>query len=162
MRPVKGQVLRLRGRPGEVARRVVRTQDVYVVPRADGEVVIGATMEERGFDTSVTAGAVLELLRYAYEALPGVAELELAEVSAGLRPTAPDNEPIVGESALGGLVWATGHWRNGILLAPVTADAVAALLAGEGLPAAFERFTPGRFSPRSRAAHAAAAGSARR
>jgi len=116
------------------------------VPRADGRLVVGATVEEQGFDVSVTAGGVLELLRRAYESLPAISELELVEVGAGLRPAAPDNGPIVGESAVGGLVWATGHWRNGILLAPITGEAVAGLLAGDELPPEFAPFSPQRFA----------------
>jgi glycine oxidase len=147
VRPVKGQILRLRERRGSpIASRVVRTPEVYLVPREQGELVVGATVEERGADDSVTAGGVLELLRWAYEVLPGVTELELVETAAGLRPCAPDNKPIVGHGALPGLLWATAHWRNGILLAPVTADAVAALLAGEDMPAELEPFAPDRFA----------------
>jgi glycine oxidase len=123
---------------------VVRTPEIYLVPRADGELVVGATVEERGSDETVTAGGVLELLRAAYEVLPGVSELELVDASAGLRPTAPDNKPIIGRSRLEGLVWATAHWRNGILLAPVTADGVAELLAG-GAPGELAAFGPERF-----------------
>ena len=98
VRPVKGQILRLRARAGAPlpAARVVRTPEVYAVPRADGRLVVGATVEEQGFDMAVTAGGVLELLRRAYEALPGISELELVEARAGLRPAAPDNGPIVG------------------------------------------------------------------
>jgi glycine oxidase len=147
VRPVKGQILRLRAADGAPlpATRVVRTPEVYAVPRADGRLVVGATVEERGFDLSVTAGGVLELLRRAYEALPGVAELELVDARAGLRPAAPDNGPIVGATPIPGLVWATGHWRHGILLAPITAEAVAALLVGEEPPAELVPFSPGRF-----------------
>lgn len=150
VRPVKGQILRLRGpRSAPVVSRVVRTPEVYLVPRENGELVVGATVEERGTNQSVTAGGVLELLRRAYEALPGITELELAETSAGLRPCSPDNKPIVGRGALAGLVWATAHWRNGILLAPVTADAVAALLAGDDPGAELRAFTPDRFTSRA-------------
>jgi glycine oxidase len=147
VRPVKGQILRLHGDPAQpVATRIVRTPEVYAVPRADGRVIVGATVEERGFDAAVTAGGLLELLRSAYDVLPGITELELDRASAGLRPGTPDNEPIVGEGTVPGLVWATGHWRNGVLLAPVTADAVAALIAGDELPAELERFSPRRFA----------------
>jgi glycine oxidase len=148
VRPVKGQILRLGGASSRPpVEYVIRTPDVYVVPRADGRLVVGATVEERGFDRSVTAGGVLELLRRAYEVLPGITELELLEASAGLRPGTPDNAPVVGESdAISGLVWATGHWRNGVLLAPLTADAVADLATGEGLPESFRPFTPARFA----------------
>jgi glycine oxidase len=148
VRPVKGQILRLRARDLAPlpATRVIRTPEVYAVPREDGRLVVGATMEEQGFDVSVTAGGVLELLRRAYDALPGIAELELVEARAGLRPAAPDNGPVVGESDVPGLVWATGHWRNGILLAPVTGAAVAALLAGAEPPAELTPYSPHRFS----------------
>ena len=149
VRPVKGQILRLRARRGAAlpAQRVVRTPEVYAVPRADGRLVVGATVEEQGFDVAVTAGGVLELLRRAYEALPGIAELELVEARAGLRPAAPDNGPVVGATDVPGLVWATGHGRNGILLAPITGEAVAALLCGAEPPAQIAPFSPRRFSP---------------
>jgi glycine oxidase len=142
VRPVKGQVVRLRGElPAE---HMLRTEHVYVVPRRNGEVVVGATLEERGFDTTVTAGAVHELLREAYRVLPEVAELEFVDVSAGLRPGSPDNGPLIGELEDGVLV-ATGHYRNGILLAPVTAEAVTALLVGETAHEVALPFAPDRF-----------------
>jgi glycine oxidase len=146
VRPVKGQVVALRG-PAErpVCERIVATERVYVVPRGDGRVVLGATVEERGFDVAVTAGGVYELLREAYRVLPEIAELELAQAVAGLRPGTPDNAPIIGRGAVDGLVLATGHYRNGILLAPVTADAVAALVADEAPPAETIPMGPGRF-----------------
>jgi glycine oxidase len=146
VRPVKGQLLHLRGPAAEpLCQRNVRGQEVYLVPRADGRVVVGATVEERGFDTRVTAGAVAELLRAAAELLPDVGELELVETVAGLRPGSPDNAPLLGPAGPDGLVVATGHYRNGILLTPVTAEAIAALLAGGGLPDAVAPFAPGRF-----------------
>ncbi len=153
VRPVKGQILRLRAcAPVTLpARRVIRTPEMYAVPREDGDLVVGATVEERGWDRTVTAGGVLELLRRAYEALPGVAELELVEAAAGLRPGTPDNGPIVGESSTRGLWWATGHWRNGILLAPLTAEAVAGALTGEEPPVEFDPFGPRRFAAGARA-----------
>jgi glycine oxidase len=141
VRPVKGQVVRLRGELP--ASRMVRTERVYVVPRQNGEVVLGATVEERGFDTAVTAGAVHELLREGYRVLPEIAELELVDVTAGLRPGTPDNGPLIGEREDGVLV-ATGHYRNGILLAPVTAEAVAALLVGDAPPPEVAPFAPDR------------------
>lgn len=125
IRPVKGQLLRLRGKAG--IERVVRGLEVYVVPRPDGEVVVGATVEERGFDTTVTAGAVHELLRAAVELVPDINELELVEASAGLRPATPDNRPII--ERRDDVVIATGHYRNGVLLAPLTADLVAELVS---------------------------------
>jgi glycine oxidase len=103
----------------------------YLVPRGDGRYVLGATVEERGYDTTVTAGAVFELLRDAAELVPGISELVLDELSAGLRPGTPDNAPIIGPGALSGLHWATGHYRNGVLLAPVTAELVVAGVTGD-------------------------------
>jgi glycine oxidase len=129
IRPVKGQILTLRGPAGEpLCERIVVSERVYIVPRADGRVVVGATVEEQGFDTRVTAGGVHELLREAYRVLPDVAELELIETTAGLRPTTPDNLPLIGPGAIDGLLLATGHFRNGILLAPLTAERIAAAL----------------------------------
>lgn len=147
VRPVKGQILTLRGPAGRpVASRIVVTERVYLVPRSDGRLIVGATVEELGFDTRVTAGGVHELLREAYRALPDVAELELERAVAGLRPGTPDNAPVVGPSAIEGLILATGHYRNGILLAPLTAEAVVAALAGEELPGELAVADPGRFA----------------
>ena len=148
VRPVKGQILTLRG-PAEdpVAERIVVTERVYLVPRADGRLVVGATVEELGFDTRVTAGGVHELLREAYRALPDVAELELERAVAGLRPATPDNAPLVGPGVLEGLILATGHFRNGILLAPLTAAGVAAALSDEPLPRELAVADPARFAP---------------
>jgi glycine oxidase len=136
VRPVKGQILELRSVDGRTpCERIVASERVYLVPRGDGRLIAGATVEERGFDTMVTAGGVHELLRGAYGLLPDVAEMELVEAMAGLRPGTPDNLPVVGPGAIDGLVLACGHYRNGILLAPLTAEAVAGLLAGERLEA---------------------------
>jgi glycine oxidase len=146
VRPVKGQLLYLRGSAEEpLCSRNVRGLEVYVVPRGDGRVVVGATVEEQGFDTRVTAAAVHDLLRAALELLPDVAELELTETVVGLRPGSPDNAPMLGPAGPQGLVVATGHYRNGILLTPVTADAVAELLATGRVPDLIAPFTPGRF-----------------
>jgi glycine oxidase len=147
VRPVKGQVLRLRDPRGAgLVRRTIRGSDAYLVPRADGTYVLGATMEERGFDRTPTAGGVYELLRDMSEVVPGVLELDVVELRAGLRPATPDNLPAVGPGALGGLHWAAGHFRNGILLTPVTADLVAGALAGEPLPEWAASCDPGRFA----------------
>jgi glycine oxidase len=147
VRPVKGQLLHLRGPADQpLCSRNVRGLEAYVVPRSDGRVVVGATMEEQGFDTRVTAGAVGDLLRAALELLPDVAELELVETVAGLRPGSPDNAPLLGPAAAEGLVVATGHYRNGILLTPVTADTVAELLATGQVPELIAPFAPGRFA----------------
>ena len=132
VRPVKGQILTLAGpasRP--VCERIVVSERLYAVPRTDGRLVLGATVEEQGFDLRVTAGAVHELLREGYRMLPEIAELELVETIAGLRPTTPDNLPLVGPGAVDGLVLATGHFRNGILLAPLTGERIAAAVAGD-------------------------------
>ncbi len=149
VRPVKGQILRLRGPHPLLSRSVrgvVRGSSVYLVPRTSGELVVGATQEELGADTRVTAGGVWELLRDARELVPGITELELAEATAGLRPGTPDNAPVLGPSALPGLVLATGHFRSGVLLAPVTADLIAELLDTQRLPPAAARFSPARFA----------------
>jgi glycine oxidase len=144
VRAVKGQILRLRG-PEPLTARLVRTPRCYVVSRAHGEVVVGATVEERGFDTSVTAGGVYRLLEAAREVLPDVEELELIESAARLRPGTPDNAPAIGAGE-DGVIWATGHYRNGVLLAPITAQAVASLLTGHEIPAVVAPFGPGRFA----------------
>jgi glycine oxidase len=131
VRPLKGQVVRLRDPAGPaLLQRTLRFSSTYVVPRGDGRYVVGATMEERGFDTSVTAGGVYELLRETGELVPGIAELELEETLAGLRPATPDSLPLIGARSDG--VWlATGHGRDGVLLAPLTADLVAGALAAQ-------------------------------
>jgi glycine oxidase len=120
----------------------------YLVPRGDGRYVLGATMEERGFDITVTAGAVYELLRDAGELVPGISELVIEELSAGLRPATPDNAPAIGPSAVPGLHYAVGHYRNGILLAPVTAEILGAVLSGESAPDYAAPFSPDRFAAR--------------
>jgi glycine oxidase len=135
VRPVKGQVLRLRDPNGAgLIERTIRTHDAYIVPRADGCFVVGATTEERGFDTAPTAGGMFELLRDVSEVVPGVLELEVEELIAGLRPATPDNLPAIGRGELDGLFWATGHYRNGILLSGVTGELAAAAVCGELLP----------------------------
>ena len=152
VRPVKGQLLRLRhpvGVPpviGHTIRAIVRGTDVYLVPRADGELIVGATQEERGPDQTVTAGAVHDLLHDAMSVLPVTSELILAETCAGLRPGTPDNGPVVGRCGPDGLLVATGHYRNGILMSPVTADAAVALLASQPPAPEWEPFTPQRFT----------------
>ena len=152
VRPVKGQVLRLtvpqRYAPflNRTVRAVVRGSQVYLVPRENGELVIGATSEELGWDTTVTAGGVYELLRDAHELVPGITELPLTETRAGLRPGSPDNAPLLGPTELPGLLLATGHYRNGVLLTPVTGDAMAHVLATGELPDEARPFTPRRFA----------------
>ena len=154
VRPVKGQLLRLRHPRGmppvltHTIRATVRGADVYLVPRADGEVIVGATQEERGPDLTVTAGAVHDLLHDAMSVLPVTSELILAETCAGLRPGTPDNGPIVGVAGPGapaGVLLATGHYRNGILMSAATADAIVACLTGQPPAAEWGPFAPGRF-----------------
>jgi glycine oxidase len=137
VRPVKGEILRLRTRamsgdlPTRSVRGLVNSHEVYLVPRSDGELVVGATVEEAGFDATVRAGAVRELLRDARAVFPAIDELELVETMAAHRPGSPDNRPIVGATDIDGLVVATGHYRNGILLTPVTTDLVVAAVTGK-------------------------------
>jgi glycine oxidase len=143
VRPVKGEILELRSPDGAPpCERIVASERVYLVPRPDGRLIVGATTEERGFDATVTAGGVHELLREAYRLLPDVAEMELLESMAGLRPGTPDNLPLIGPGALDGLILACGHYRNGILLAPITGEAVAGVVAGDSLPEALAAAEP--------------------
>ena len=150
IRPVKGHILRLGPAPGfpaspllrRTVRGLVRGHSVYLVPRRDGTVVVGATVEERGTDTIVQAGAVHELLCDARAIVPGLDEMELREAAAGLRPATRDNMPRIGWTALDGVVVATGHYRNGILLAPLTAGAVVDLLARRAIPPLIEALAP--------------------
>ncbi|MBZ4016973.1 glycine oxidase ThiO [Streptomyces purpurogeneiscleroticus] len=153
VRPVKGQVLRLRIPAAygpflsRTVRAVVRGGPLYLVPRENGDMVVGATSEELGWDTTVTAGGVYELLRDAHELVPGITELPLTETIAGLRPGSPDNAPLLGPTALPGLLLATGHFRNGVLLTPVTGDVMAHALTTGALPEEARPFTPLRFGP---------------
>ncbi|HEV7758464.1 MAG TPA: FAD-dependent oxidoreductase [Acidimicrobiales bacterium] len=151
VRPVKGQVVTLRQRSGETlvrhtVRAFVRGSVVYLVPRDDGRVVCGATVEERGWDTTVTAGGAYELLRDAIGVFPGLDEAELVGVRAGFRPGTPDDLPLIGASGVDGLVAATGHYRNGILLTPITAEAVADLVTGSEPAPEVGPCDPRRFS----------------
>jgi glycine oxidase len=154
IRPVKGQVVRLRTRVPFLTRStrgVVKGSSIYLVPRRDGEIVIGATQEEMGYDTTVTAGGLWELMRDARELIPGITELEFVEVSAGLRPGSPDNAPLIGPSVLPGLLLATGHFRNGVLLAPVTAELMADVLVSGEVPDVAKAFRPDRFGEETQA-----------
>ncbi len=142
VRPVKGQLLHLAGDP--LLAHTIRGLDAYLVPRADGRLLVGATVEEKGSDLTATAGAVHELLRAAYELVPGMTELAFVEAVVGVRPGTPDNAPLIGRIDERTLV-ATGHYRNGILLAPITADLIVELLTSGQLPALAAPFTPERF-----------------
>ncbi len=150
VRAVKGQILRLRDPDGAgLVQRVLRFEGGYLVPRGDGRYVLGATVEEQGFELGATAGGVYELLRDAWELVPGIAELEIEELAVGLRPGTPDNLPIIGPGASAGLIWATGHHRNGVLLAPLTGDLVAGVLAGDDPDEALAACSPARFASAS-------------
>jgi glycine oxidase len=162
VRPVKGQIIRLRttaamsaaGVPPGLLRRtvrgLVRGSSVYMVPRDSGELVVGATQEELGADTAVTAGGLWQLLRDARTLVPGITELELTDIVAGLRPGTPDNAPVIGPSGLPGLLFATGHFRAGVLLAPVTADTVASFLRTGDADPIWRAFAADRFTERGR------------
>jgi glycine oxidase len=152
VRPVKGQTLRLTAprdlQLRHIVRASVRGSAVYVVPRPDGRLVVGASVEEAGFDLRPRAGAVYELLRDAQSIVPELSEAVFDEVCTGLRPGSPDNAPIVGETGIPGLLHATGHYRNGILLSPLTADGIAGLIVDGTLPDALATSTAGRFAAR--------------
>lgn len=149
IRPLKGEILRLRARrsslppPTVTVRAIVEGRPIYLVPRADGEVVLGATQYEAGFDETVAARGVRELLEGAEQVFPSIGEYELTETAAGLRAASTDNLPLIGRLSDGVLV-ASGHYRNGLLLAPITADAVVALLDGRAMPPHVEETSPSR------------------
>jgi len=148
VRPVKGQMLCLRMEPrAPLLRHVVWAPDVYLVPRHDGRLLVGATVEEKGFDPHLTAGGQLALLSAAWRALPGIEDLPIEESWVGFRPGSRDDAPILGHGPVADLVYATGHHRNGILLTPITANAIAGLiLEGHGAPLiapfGLDRFMP--------------------
>ena len=150
VRPVKGQIVRLRG--AIQVRHVIRNPACYLVPRTDGELLIGATAEEVGYDTLATAGALHDLLRHAWRVLPGIYDLEFVEVSVGFRPALEDHLPLLGATEVEGLFLALGHYRGGVLLAPATAHYLAdAIVSGEPSPV-LAPFAPDRARlPASRA-----------
>lgn len=147
VRPLKGQMLALRMGPGApLLRHVLWVPDGYLIPRDDGRLLVGGTVEEMGFDDSNTAGGLYEILKNAWEALPGIYDLPLDECWAGFRPASRDDAPLLGPSALEGLVMATGHHRNGVLLAPITAQLVGDFILGGRVEPEMEAFLPTRFS----------------
>jgi glycine oxidase len=156
VRPVKGQMLAIEVPHGFV-RRPVWTSDVYLVPRDDGRLLIGATVEEHGFDSRITAGGLSHLLAGALRAAPSLDDFTVSEQWAGLRPATSDGLPYIGRTALDGLFTATGHFRNGILLAPVTATAIADAIEGTDDP--FPAFSPSRAIGSRMESHAAGANS---
>ena len=153
VRPIKGQMLALRMDPAApLINHVVWMPKAYLVPRRDGRLLVGATVEERGFDETITAGGVYGLLDAAWRALPAIEELAIDEIWSGFRPGSHDDAPILGPGALDGLVLATGHHRNGILLTPITADAIAEHVLTGRVPEAIRAFGPARFASRRAAA----------
>ncbi|WP_022834857.1 glycine oxidase ThiO [Salisaeta longa] len=145
IRPVKGQSLQLRMALPFDMQHVVRGPEAYLAPKSDGRLVVGATSEEMGFDTRVTAGGIYDVLEGAWEVVPGIRELEVEETWAGLRPASRDHAPLLGRAAPG-VVYATGHYRHGILLTPVTAQEVARLVLAGETSEWIEPFAPTRFS----------------
>ena len=148
VRPIKGQMLALRMDPAApLLTHVVWAPGAYLVPRLDGRLLVGATVEEKGYDTSLTAGGILTLLEAAWRVVPAVEELPIDEMWVGHRPGSRDDAPIVGPGPAQGLIYATGHHRNGILLTPVTVDAVARLVLEGALDPAIRPFGIERFAP---------------
>lgn len=158
IRPIKGQMLALQMDPAApLLHHVLWLPRGYLVPRRDGRLIIGATVEERGFDTTLTAGGLLALIEGAWRAIPAIEELAVAETWVGFRPGSRDDAPLLGPSSVDGLVIASGHHRNGILLTPVTAAVVSAYILSQRLPEIAWPFTPKRFSACDTHAPAAAA-----
>jgi glycine oxidase len=162
VRPIKGQMLALSMDPlAPLVRHVIWLPNLYLVPRLDGRLIVGATVEERGFDASLTAGGLLTLLEGAWRAVPAIEELPIAETWVGFRPGSRDDAPMLGPAGVDGLVVATGHHRNGILLTPVTAQAISAYVLTGRLPDDWRPFSPQRFTapmPSERPNAAAGAG----
>jgi glycine oxidase len=153
VRPIKGQTLAVHMDPSApLLTRVLWAPGAYLVPRRDGRLIIGATMEERGFDTSLTAGGILSLLEAAWRAVPGIEELPIEEMWVGHRPGSRDDAPILGAASIEGLIYAAGHYRNGILLTPITANAIAQLVLDGTVDSALAPFGIGRFAAASVAA----------
>ena len=150
VRPIKGQMLALRmDLAAPLLRHVIWAPRSYLVPREDGRLIIGGTVEERGFDDTLTAGGLLALLEGAWRAVPGIEELPVAETWVGFRPGSRDDAPMLGPSGIDGLVVATGHHRNGILLTPLTAETVSAYVLTGRLPPILQPFSPERFRDRT-------------
>jgi glycine oxidase len=153
VRPIKGQMLALRMDPAApLLSHVLWAPGAYLVPRRDGRLLVGATVEEKGYDASLTAGGILSLLEAAWRAVPAIEELPIDEMWVGHRPGSRDDAPILGAGPLDGLVYATGHHRNGILLAPITADTIARLALDGVVDAAIRPFGIKRFGSLAAAA----------
>lgn len=148
IRPVKGQIITLRADATCKLSHVIRAPEAYLAPKENGRWIVGATNEEMGYDVTKTAGPIMELLQGAYEAVPAIFDCQLEEIGVGLRPGTPDNAPILGKSSIDGLIYATGHYRNGILLTPVTAEEISNLILS-GNSALLEKFSLKRFDDNS-------------
>jgi glycine oxidase len=144
VRPAKGQMVALRS-DAVAIERVLWSENVYLVPRNDGRILAGATVEYIGFDKEVTAGGIEKMLAAAIELAPGLANAQIEETWAGLRPDSPDHLPILGPADLDGLLIATGHFRSGILLTPITARLVREWITTDRVSVDWERFSPLRF-----------------
>jgi len=145
VRPVKGQILSLKMEEGVVPDKVIRVSHGYLVPKSDGRLVVGATAEEEGYDTRLTAGALYELIWKAWRAVPGVYDLPVTETSVGLRPGSRDNAPVLGGCSVDGLIYATGHFRQGILLSPLTARTLTECIRTGKMPEDIQPFELTRF-----------------
>ncbi len=146
VRPVKGQMIQLQRKPPFDLQHVIRGPDAYLAPKSNGRIVVGATSEEMGFDTTVTAGGLYDLLEGAWEVVPGIYDLPVEDTWAGLRPASRDHAPLLGETSVPGVIMATGHYRHGILLTPVTAEEIANLVRTGETSSWLEPFSPMRFS----------------
>ena len=146
VRPVKGQILALRMPSPDFLVHMLKTPDVYMAPKSDGRLVIGATVEEMGFNRDFTAGAGYELLKGAWRAMPSVYELPIDEMWCGFRPGSRDNAPLLGETGVEGFYVATGHYRNGIVNTPITAKYMSELILDGKRPELLQKLSPGRFA----------------
>lgn len=146
VRPVKGQIIELRMQAPFNLQHVVRGSRAYLVPRSDGRLIVGATSEEMGFNTELTAGGIWSVLDGAWEMVPGIHDLPVISMDVGLRPGSRDHQPIVGWSSVPGVFVATGHYRHGVLLSATTAQASAEALSGGVLPEVLAPFSPTRFA----------------
>ena len=146
VRPVKGQMIQLRMQSPFDLQHVVWGRDAYLAPKSSGRLLVGATVEERGFDAQVTAGGLYSVLEAAWQIVPGIYDLEVSETWAGLRPGSRDNDPILGVSSIADVIFATGHYRNGILLTPITGQEIARLVMTGETSEWVKPFSPSRFS----------------
>lgn len=149
VRPVKGQMMELQMKRPFGLEHVVRGPDAYLAPKSSGRLLIGATSEEMGFDTTVTAGGLYDLLEGAWEVVPGIYDLPMNDTWAGLRPASRDHAPVLGAAPAPGVVYATGHYRHGVLLTPVTAQEIARLVRTGETSRWLEPFSPCRFNDAS-------------